>query len=552
MAYLAPSDLSQLYLSDPHNPEIQVLRMLKRELPNDYMVFHSVHWSREHARRTHFGEIDFVILNQAGKILMVEQKNGRLEETDEGLVKRYADGEKNPVKQIHRSMAEVREKFKRQGNCQRPLEMDYLIYCPDHKVTKVNAAGVDMQRIIDARSKNQLAKRIGEILQKGEKPTDRHYQQVLDFFNQTFNLTPDIHSHIESQATRFKRQIGDHAKILMNLEMKPFLLKISGTAGSGKSQFARQFFDRELAKNRKILLLCFNRPLSDQLKAGIGTSGKVNTFFGFCDEFLQSVGEMLEYEEMQSNQNFWKDVMERIMDFEITDDWKYDSLIIDEGQDFESEWFEIIRLFLYQEANILWLEDSDQNLYKKIPVKHEGFVGYRYPVNYRSPETIAKFIQQTLPFEFEVGNSLPGLEVKIHEYELKEEQPDIVSKIVIKLMRWGFSKKQIIVLSCCGHTKSIFHRLDKVGDLSLHKFKDKYDSNGKQIWTVGDLKFDSVYRYKGLEMPAVILVDVDSDEKQPEDFDTLLYCGMTRATVRLEMVVKKQNPYNKRFLSWRP
>ncbi|MYB35510.1 MAG: AAA family ATPase, partial [Gammaproteobacteria bacterium] len=420
MAYLVPSDLSQLHLSDPHNPEIRVLHMLKRELPNDYTVFHGVHWSREHAQKTHFGEIDFVILNRAGKVLMIEQKNGRLEETDEGLVKRYADGEKNPVQQIHRSMAEVREKFKRQGNSRR-LEVDYLIYCPDHKVTKVNAAGVDMQRIVDADSKDQLATRIGEVLEKGEKTTDRQYQQVIGFFNQTFNLVPDIHSHIESQATRFKRQIGDHAKILMDLDMHPFRLKISGTAGSGKSQFARQFFDRELANNRKILLLCFNRPLSDQLKAGIGTSGKVNTFYGFCDEFLDSVGKTLEYENMKSDPDFWKEVMDLIMNFEITDGWKYDSLVIDEGQDFQSGWLEIIRLFLQDDANILWLEDRDQNLYGNPPVKLDDlfdspFVGYPYHVNYRSPETIAKFIQQTLPFEFERGNSLPGLEVKVHEY----------------------------------------------------------------------------------------------------------------------------------------
>lgn len=552
MAYLIPSDLSQLHLSDPHNPEIRVLHMLKQKLPNDYMVFHGVHWSREYAEWTHFGEIDFVILNQSGKVLLIEQKNGKLEETDEGLVKRYAKGEKNAVQQIHRSIDKVREKFKRQKNSQRPLEVDYLIYCPDHKVVKVNAAGVDMQRIVDARSKNQLAKRIQEVLQKGEKPADGQYQKVRDFFHQTFDLVPDIHSHIESQETRFKQHIGDHAKILMNLEMTPFRLKISGTAGSGKSQFARQFFDRELANNRKILLLCYNRPLSDQLKTSIGTAGKVNTFLGFCDEFVQSVGERLNYNEIKSNPRFWKDVTDRISNFEIADEWQYDSLIVDEGQDFEQEWYEIIRLFVHDEANILWLEDSDQNLYRKPPIEHKGFVGYRYPVNYRSPESIASFIQQTLPFDFEIGNSLPGLEVVTHAYCLEEEQPDIVSKIVIELMRKGFSKQQIIVLSCRGLAKSIFYRRDQIGDLSLHKFTSKYDDHGEQIWTEGDLKFDSIFRYKGLEMPAVILVDVDPDEYQLDNFDTVLYCGMTRATVRLEMVVQKHNPYNSRFLDCKP
>lgn len=39
--------------------------MLKAELPNDFTVFHGVHWSREYEAWTHFEEIDFVGLNAA-------------------------------------------------------------------------------------------------------------------------------------------------------------------------------------------------------------------------------------------------------------------------------------------------------------------------------------------------------------------------------------------------------------------------------------------------------------------------------------------------------
>jgi hypothetical protein len=44
------------------------------------------------------------------------------------------------------------------------------------------------------------------------------------------------------------------------------------------------------------------------------------------------------------------------------------------------------------------------------------FVGYRCPLNYRSPESIARFIRNTLPFEFDLGNDLPGMGVGVHEY----------------------------------------------------------------------------------------------------------------------------------------
>ena len=48
----------------------------------------------------------------------------------------------------------------------------------------------------------------------------------------------------------------------------------------------------------------------------------------------------------------------------------------------------------------------------------------------------------------------------------------------------------------------------------------------------------------------VILVDVDP-ESTPKGIvraERVLFCGMTRATVRLEMVVKSDNDYNRRFL----
>ena len=144
-------------------------------------------------------------------------------------------------------------------------------------------------------------------------------------------------------------------------------------------------------------MLCFNRPLSDQLRHRIGTAGTVNTFLGFCDEFLRSVGKPINFVSRVPNPQFWKLVLDRIVSVEIPDHWKFDSLIVDEGQDFAREWLEITQLFLHDNANILWLEDRNQSLYGKPMVKLNNltdrkFVGYKHQVNYRSPESIASFI----------------------------------------------------------------------------------------------------------------------------------------------------------------
>ena len=551
MANIVPSDLSRLALLAAHNSELETLHMLKTELPNEYTVFHGVHWSREYKAWTHFGEIDFVVLNRSGELLFIEQKNGELEETDDGLVKRYGTDEKNVAQQVHRSIDKVREKFKWANGKRRRLVVDYLIYCPEYQIKQINAAGLNAERVVDAVAKDSLAQRILSVLGPGKTIRDGWYEKVEDFFYQTFDLVPDIHTHIGSQERQFVRQSGALADILTNLEMEPFRLKISGTAGCGKSLFARRFLDREVSANRKVLLVCYNRPLADRIKKSVADAGVVNTFYGFCDEFLQSLGQRVDFSSMISDPGFWQRVQEQVLVQEIVDESKYDTLIVDEGQDFEQEWFEIMQIFLRDDANILWLEDGDQNLQEKLPVSLDGFVRYNSMINYRSPESIARFIKDTLSFPFEQGNDLPGLGVVVHGYKDAGEQPKIVGKIVQQLMRHGFSPNDMVVISCRGAQSSVFSKLDQVGGVALLHFTGEYDEDGHQIMTEGLLAFDSVYRFKGQEAPAVILVDVDPDTEHLKRAEALLFCGMTRATVRLELVVNSENEYNRRFLSER-
>jgi superfamily I DNA and RNA helicase len=63
-----------------------------------------------------------------------------------------------------------------------------------------------------------------------------------------------------------------------------------------------------------------------------------------------------------------------------------------------------------------------------------------------------------------------------------------------------------------------------------------------QIITPGKLLFESVGRFKGQQAPAVILVDIDPAPEKLERTQRLLFAGMARATVRLELVTKADNP----------
>lgn len=149
-ARLLPTDISELSLSLGETAELRTLGTLRAGLPATYTVFHSVHWARDAAYRAAFGEADFIIDNQSGDVVVIEQKSGALDETADGLIKQYSDGRKNVASQIHRTLDGLRDQFKRQSG--RDISLDYLIYCPDYRVRDLNAVGLNASRIVDART----------------------------------------------------------------------------------------------------------------------------------------------------------------------------------------------------------------------------------------------------------------------------------------------------------------------------------------------------------------------------------------------------------------
>jgi superfamily I DNA and RNA helicase len=333
------------------------------------------------------------------------------------------------------------------------------------------------------------------------------------------------------------------AEVISKLEFSPFRLRVIGTAGAGKSQLTLHLCNQALANGRRPLLLCFNRPFADRLRPLAPDGVVVNTYLGFCAEFSESAGLDIDFDHMGDDPEFWHRIQEHVMGADIREEQRYDCLIVDEGQDFHQEWFEILGLFLTEDASIIWLEDPMQNLRGTEPIALPDFVTYRENANYRSPATIAGFIKDVLGVDFDQRNNLPGLGVAVHKYDAPHEQMKIVSHRIQELVRVGFKHDEIVVISCRGMASTAFKDCDKLGSLAVRRFTGDYDNDGSQIYTDGKIYFDTIYRFKGQQAPAVILVDIDETLGETEFAKRVLYCGMTRATVRLELVVSTDNPW---------
>jgi superfamily I DNA and RNA helicase len=72
---------------------------------------------------------------------------------------------------------------------------------------------------------------------------------------------------------------------------------------------------------------------------------------------------------------------------------------------------------------------------------------------------------------------------------------------------------------------------------------------GNQLFENGQLRFDTVYRFKGQQPPAIILTDVDPNQDQLADAERLLFRAMTRANGLSSDVLREGNSAAERLMS---
>lgn len=547
MAQIFPSDIEAARADGESPDELETLIALRDGLPNDYLVYHSVHWSAVRPKYTDFGEIDFVVVNKAGDVLVIEQKNGPLIETSQGLEKAYYGGKKKLVyTQVNRNLGNLRTKFSKSSAVRADHDFDYLIFCPDHHIANINAASVDRQRTVDASTKDVLTRRIEKILATNKDKDNVLRRALHDFLLSGFRIAPDVNAYKSKQKQVYRQLLDGLSDVIESLEFSPFRLRIVGTAGSGKTQVTMRFCEQAIAEGSKPLLLCFNRPLADKLVAQAPDGVTVNTYHGFCKDMAELAGIEVDFRKADEPL-FWRGVQEQLVAADLSAAPTFDCLVVDEGQDFKADWYEILQLFMTEGSTQLWLEDPLQNLRDMDPVELPGFVTYRETANFRTPISIAGFIKSTLESEFEQRNLLPGLGVVMYDYELPSEIEAILERRVRELSKAGFKPEDIAIVSCRGTQSTALGDTVQIGKHKMRKFTGKYDSNNNQIYTDGDLNFDTIFRFKGQQAPAIILVDLDETIKKDDWATGILYCAMTRATVRLELVVQKNCPWIETF-----
>ncbi|MYM81235.1 ATP-binding domain-containing protein [Duganella sp. FT50W] len=532
MAHLHPTGWQEMSATGAAAREIETLAYLNTTLAEaPYHIYHGVHWTNVEKGFSAFDQVDFVIVAPNGRLLLIEQIAGFLNETPDGLVKQYAGKPRKVAQHIMRAISVLTERF---GGA---LSIDYLLYCPDYIVRDPHLAGLDPRHIVDANNKTQLARMVRDILPVTDARPDAQFDKVTRFLGNMLSLRPDPSAMIGNAARMVARLSGGLATWAHRLEFAPFRLRVAGTAGSGKTQLALAEYTAAIDAGLCPLYVCYNRPLADHIESLVPPGGRVTSFHSLSDAFARQRGQIPNY----AAPDVWSDIEAQMASSELPPDWRYDVLIVDEGQDFSAAWRDIVLRMLKPDGRAIWLEDPNQNLYGKDSVDLPGWVKLHSDTNYRSPRQIVDLLASigATQTPVEAGSPFKGADIEELVYPHGDTEAMLVQtrKAISSCLSAGFARHDIAIASFRGREKSVILHLDQLSEVhTLKSFTGEYDLFGNPQYRDGGLLAESVCRFKGQSAPAIIFTEIDF-----EQMDQLvlrkLFVGMTRARLKLVLVL---------------
>lgn len=535
MARIHPDGWRELAASGAAERELQTLSQLAAGLSERYTVYHGVHWTRATAHYSVVGEIDFVIVGPSGKILLVEQKSGFLSEGDEGLCKPYANKSKNVAAQMARNTRNFVSRLS--AACRdASVDVEALLYCPDYRVRNPGTAGIDPARIVDAPRREALLPTIRAILPDQADHGRGGDPAVHRFLADLLELVADVTAVVGEAEALTTRLSGGLAYWARRIDCRPQRLRVSGTAGSGKTQLALAVYRDAIDTGRRPLYTCYNRPLAEHIRAIVPTGGEVASYHQLADQISRRLGETPDFSQPGAFA-----ALEALLDRYRPDEAAcFDVLIVDEGQDFKPAWCTNLLRLLRADGSAWWLEDPLQNLYGREPAPLADWVHLRADTNYRSPRDIVDALNRLLPFgtPLETGCPIADSGIDVLSYR---DADDLMTRTVAAVTRAigaGFRRQQIAIVTYRGREHSAFTGRTRIGPYPLIAPTGEYDLFGNPVLTEGDVLIDSVHRFKGRAAACVILTEIDFTELD-EQAARKLFVGATRARLKLILVISE-------------
>jgi hypothetical protein len=377
---------------------------------------------------------------------------------------------------------------------------------------------------------------------------------------------PDLLRVMDLQQEQLARSLGEGHRV------------IHGVAGSGKTLILGYRAEKLASALKKpVLVLCYNSALSSKIafaikKKELDEHVHVRTFHAWCTDQLR-----LYHVDLPDRKgaNYFDALPERVI-------WavehghipraQYGAVIVDEGHDFQPEWFKLIAQMVDPETNsVLVLYDDAQSIYGRSRRKFSfSSVGIQAQgrttilrLNYRNTAEVLsvayEFAKEFLKPEDAEEDGVPLIQPQsagrhgprpfFKQVDSLKAEIDLIAERLTELNREGLRWSEMAVVyrshfigeEVTNRLRAASIPVERVGkEKGRYKFRPGEDS----------VKAMTMHASKGLEFPVVAIPGLGFMPRAKSDVREeakLLYVGMTRAMDQLLLTCHKESDFVKRI-----
>ncbi|MBW0764000.1 MULTISPECIES: nuclease-related domain-containing DEAD/DEAH box helicase [Mammaliicoccus] len=516
------------------------------ELSDDYIIFHSVKWQNKQKNNVKNGEADFVILNKKRGILCLEVKHGGIKGSN-GRIKQInrKTSEENfidPMNQSNSSkykLIDIVNDIGRKNKCK--IIIEPMVWFTGISTKDIEGEFPDLEYKINHNTffNNHLSD-IDTVLNK----CFDYYNMNINNINKNaidqivLNIAPEFSAFasmsnlINNNEYYFNRMTHEQSYLLDYLSEQNTAV-IQGGAGTGKTMLAVEKAKR-LSENENVLFLCFNSLLVQFLRNRYSDELPGVTFTNLYSLAARA---------LKKTDILDIDIIEFLDNIESYNKiWEFDSIIIDEAQDFNDEFIIMLKeIAMINEVSFYIFYDKNQLVQNRDNLTWLKDMECRLVLNLNCRNTMKIAETSSNP----IGIDKVKMKIPIEgDYPLYHNVNDRVELLtwLEKRIRYytdnGINKNQITILTSKTLDNSLLARVNKIGNYTLSQ-----DINTK------DILFTTARKFKGLESDVILFIDIDEEQFKNDEQKRVFYVGASRAKSQLELItVLNADEQKKMFL----
>ena len=506
--------------------EQELFPLLRDGLDDSFTVFHSF----KAVTHNRYGklldsEMDFLLFSRERGLLVVEVKGGPV--VYDGSRARWYQGDRpihDPFDQARVNRYKLGAFIRERTGRSMPVSLGYAVCFPNsYAEPSVLPPEASREILINGRDLDNVAAAIGRVYDVS-KPFDRALSDkevealrmaIMPYCEYGVSLL----ERMERAGRRLFALTEEQCRLLDFIRNRRTAL-IQGCAGSGKTVMAVKKAQELAAVGDKVLLLAFNQLIGERLKESVREFEGVtaSTYHDFCLEMLEKAGVVPDG--VRDDHFYARLVPQAFEQLASQGVEQYDAVIVDEGQDFRSDYWTSLGHLLSDGGYYYIFFDPDQNVFgteMDFPIQEEPFV---LADNCRNTRSICDYVGHYTTSDIRPMQGVPvGVSVEEHVNPSAASRRHHLRAILERLIsEEGMEPEHVVILGGHSIEKTCIPPDGQVGKFRVVQG----DEVGPDV-----VHYYTYMKYKGCESDAVILLDVDPSDDRWSDL--AIYTTASRA-----------------------